>query len=157
MLCRRGGLNTRAAASADRAGLAKPLARAVRAVPIKIITVAKNSSGPAEACACASNDMARMLDRLVLSASMLSQWQGRRASVPYLAGEWAAKLQRYTGVQQKRIAPNPKRSDAPAVAVRTEGEAVLKALAPSVCLKTLLGGPRFKVLPREPCSKALAS
>ena len=52
-----------------------------------------------------------------------------------MAGEWAAKLQRYTSVQQKRIAPNPKRSNTPAVAVRTEGEAVLKALVPSVCSK----------------------
>ncbi|KAK9832538.1 hypothetical protein WJX81_007263 [Elliptochloris bilobata] len=72
-------------------------------VPIKIIAVAKNSSGPAEAC----------------------------------AGEWAAKLARYTAVQQKRVQPNPKRSDAPAVAVRTEGEAVLRALA---------GGDRVVVL-----------
>ena len=55
------------------------------------------------------------------------------ARVPCLAGEWAAKLQRYTSVQQKRVTPNPKRSDAPAVAVRTEGEAVLKALVPAVC------------------------
>lgn len=49
-----------------------------------------------------------------------------------MAGEWASKLQRYTSVQQKRVAPNPKRSDSPDVAVRTEGEAVLKALVPAV-------------------------
>ena len=69
---------------------------------------------------------------VALPAPMLSELQRCSARVPCLAGEWAAKLQRYTSVQQKRVAPNPKRSDAPAVAVRTEGEAVLKALVPAV-------------------------
>lgn len=60
----------------------------------------------------------------------------RYPTLPYptlfgAAGEWAAKLQRYTSVEQKRVQPNPKRSDSPAVAVRTEGDAVLKALAPT--------------------------
>jgi len=110
-----------AAAKLDRTGAGKQLARAVRAVPVKLIYVAKSSSGPAEACA---GDHLLATELLVLVLRMLKTWGW--------PGDWAAKLARYVRVEQKRIQPNPKRSDAQAVAVRTEGDAVLKALAPSV-------------------------
>lgn len=44
-------------------------------------------------------------------------------------------------MQQKRITPNPKRSDSPRVAVLTEGEAVLKALVPSARSSCSRPGP----------------
>ncbi len=50
-VCRHTVLLASAAAKLDKTGAGKQLARAVRAVPIKLIYVAKSSSGPAEACA----------------------------------------------------------------------------------------------------------
>lgn len=116
-VCRHTVLLASAAAKLDKTGAGKQLARAVRAVPIKLIYVAKSSSGPAQVSTC-------------LPMSFLYWF--RRLRTWGWPGDWAAKLARYVRVEQKRIQPNPKRSDAQAVAVRTEGDAVLKALAPSV-------------------------
>ena len=60
-------------------------------------------------------------------------------------------MARYVRVEQKRIQPNPKRSDAQAVAVRTEGDAVLKALAPSVRCPTHHPPHRPPPTVWEPC------
>ncbi|KAK9806742.1 hypothetical protein WJX72_001104 [[Myrmecia] bisecta] len=46
-----------------------------------------------------------------------------------LAGEWAAKVRRYTPLTQLQLKPNPKKASSPEVAVIAEGERVLKATA----------------------------
>lgn len=46
--------------------------------------------------------------------------------------EWAAKIRRYTQLSEVQVKPNPKKAADPDVAVATEGQQVLKAIAPQV-------------------------
>ena len=79
---------------------AKGHARAVKPVPIRVITIGKGDS-PGTAT---------------------------------VADEWASKIRRYTKYEGLNIKPNPTRAAQPEVAVKAEGDRVLKQLSPQVSL-----------------------
>ena len=77
---------------------AKGHARAVKPVPIRVVTVGKGDS-PGTAT---------------------------------VADNWAGKIRRYTKYEGLNIKPNPTRAAQPEVAIKAEGDRVLKQLSPQV-------------------------
>lgn len=101
---------------------AKHLARAVRPVPIKIITVTKgNSKGTS---LLAGNHLVKICKPVTF---MLTG----NISTYEIAEEWADKLRRYTQVTALQLKPNPKRSRVTAAAVQSEGQLVLRNVSPN--------------------------
>ena len=83
------------------------LSRAVRPVPLKLISVAKGAGGSASKGAA------------------------------LMAEEWALKVRRYVPLTEVQLKPNPLNAKDPAVAKVHEGERVLKAVGPGERLVVL--------------------
>ena len=121
----------------------KNLARAVKAVKIKLITVSKGNSKGTE---LVSGDA---VSAALVSVQCLS---GMQSFKWYAAtGEWADKIRRYTQFEHLQVKPNPKKAASPQVAVQSEGEKVLKATTAQVSRVYRIGKGSFLLVGHTLC------
>ncbi|EFN59390.1 hypothetical protein CHLNCDRAFT_137874 [Chlorella variabilis] len=88
-----------------------------------------NISASAGHTAPQSQSLARSLRPIPITVVTVAKGSSKGAEL--MALEWADKLKRYTSLSQIQVKPNPKNAKETAVAVRHEGERVLKVLQPS--------------------------
>ena len=114
--------------SSDRRG---PPA-AVRAVPIKLISVAKgNSPGAALMAGTWFSHVFSAHDVIITSATRREQQAVADEIKPH-AEEWADKVRRYAPLTELRLKPNPRNAASPSAAVEAESQQIMRLLSAQV-------------------------
>lgn len=123
-------------------------ARPVKAVPVRVIVVAKGNSA-------AASSLAGMLPSINLTVCNMNSHTfltgrscllNRMADQLVCTGEWEAKIKRYVPLFTTQIRPNPQNSSVPAAAVDAEGQKVLKHLKPQVSEQARPDADRARLL-----------
>jgi hypothetical protein len=106
---------------------------AVRQVPIRVVSVTKGNSAACEAFAGVGYSLilyyTDVSPVLVLVCPCLDQNSG---TASHATGELSIKINRYAKFSEEFVKPNPTRAKSAAVAVKAEGERVLKSVLPQV-------------------------